>query len=64
MLNPAIQGVPELDFQTFTVGVPSRPNLYIENTLEFLDNFSKVVGTHTLRFGAAFSQEPDGPDAL
>ncbi len=54
VLNPSIQGVPELDFQTFTVGVPSRPNRYIENTIQFLDNFSKVIGTHTLRFGGAF----------
>ncbi len=54
VLNPAIQGVPELDFQTFTVGVPSRPNRYIENTYQVLDNFSKVVRTHTLRFGGAF----------
>jgi Carboxypeptidase regulatory-like domain/TonB dependent receptor len=54
VLNPAIQGVPELDFQTFTVGVPSRPNSYIENTFQWLDNFSKVVGTHTLRFGGAY----------
>lgn len=54
VLNPAIQGVPELDFQSFTVGVPSRPNSYIENTFQGLDNFSKVVGTHTLRFGGAY----------
>ena len=52
--NPAIQGVPELDFQSFTVGVPSRPNRYIENTFQWLDNYSKVVGTHTLRFGGAY----------
>jgi hypothetical protein len=52
--TPSIQGVPELDFQAFTVGVPSRPNLYVENTFQILDNFSKVVGTHTLRFGGAF----------
>jgi hypothetical protein len=52
--NPSIQGVPELDFQSFTVGVPSRPNRYIQNTFEWLDNYSKVVGTHSLRFGGAY----------
>jgi hypothetical protein len=52
--NPAIQGVPELDFQAFTVGEPSRPNRFIENTFEWLDNFSKVVGTHTLRIGGVY----------
>jgi hypothetical protein len=32
------------------IGVPSRPNRLIENTFQILDNFSKVVGTHNLRW--------------
>jgi carboxypeptidase family protein len=49
-LNP-IQGVPELDFNNFVVGVPSRILKIFENTYQVLDNFSKVIGTHTIRFG-------------
>ena len=54
VLNPAIQGIPELDFNNFVVGVPSRPNRFLENTYQVLDNFSKVFGTHTFKAGGAF----------
>ena len=53
-VNPAIEGVPEIDFNSFVLGVPSRPNRLIENTYSALDNFTKVVGTHSLKFGGAF----------
>src|SRR5215471_10400035 len=55
-LAPAIEGVPELDFNQLNmiVGVPSRPNRLIENNFQVLDNFSKVIGTHTLKFGGNF----------
>jgi hypothetical protein len=53
-VNPAIEGVPEIDFNSFVIGVPSRPNRLIENTIQVLDNFSKVIGTHTLKFGGTF----------
>jgi hypothetical protein len=58
--EPAIQGVPELDFQSFIAGVPSRPNRSIENTFQGLDNFSKVVGTHSLRFGGTYHYSQNG----
>jgi len=55
-LAPAIEGVPELDFNQLglVIGVPSRPNRLIENNFQVLDNFSKIVGTHTLKFGGTF----------
>jgi carboxypeptidase family protein len=55
-LAPAIEGVPELDFNQLSMilGVPSRPNRLIENNFEVLDNFSKVIGTHTVKFGGDF----------
>jgi hypothetical protein len=55
-LAPAIEGVPEIDFNQLNmiIGVPSRPNRLIENTFQILDNFSKVVGTHTIKFGGSF----------
>lgn len=55
-LAPAIEGVPELDFNqlNMVIGVPSRPNRLIENNFQVLDNFSKVIGTHTLKFGGNF----------
>jgi hypothetical protein len=55
-LAQAIEGVPEIDFlgSGTVIGVPSRPIQLLENTYQAADNFSKIVGTHTLRFGASF----------
>jgi hypothetical protein len=55
-LAPAIEGVPEVDFlgSGTVIGVPSRPIRLLENTYQVVDNFSKISGTHTLRFGGSF----------
>jgi hypothetical protein len=52
--TPSVQGVPEIDFNNFVIGVPSRPNQLIENIYQVLDNYSRVVGTHTLKFGGQY----------
>ena len=54
-LDPTVEGVPEIDFASgLIIGVPSRPNRLIENIFQVIDNFSKVVGTHSLKFGGSF----------
>src|SRR5262249_26122271 len=55
-LAPNIEGVPEIDFNQLglIIGVPSRPNRLIENTFQVLDNFSKVIGRHSIKFGGSF----------
>lgn len=53
-LAPNLQGVPEMDFNSFAIGVPSRPNQLVENIYQVLDNFSKVIGTHTAKFGFSY----------
>src|SRR5712692_9687753 len=52
--SPAFDGVPEMDFNNFSIGVPSKPIRVTQNSYQALDNFSKVVGTHTLKFGAQY----------
>jgi hypothetical protein len=52
--NPNVEGVPEIDFNNFIIGVPSRPNQLIDNIYQVLDNFSKVIATHTVKFGGQF----------
>jgi len=52
--TPSVEGIPEIDFNNFAIGVPSRPNQLIENIYQVLDNFSKVIGTHTLKFGGQY----------
>jgi len=45
--TPSVEGIPEIDFNSFVIGVPSRPNQLITNIYQVSDNFSKVIGTHT-----------------
>jgi hypothetical protein len=52
--TPSVEGIPEIDFNNFVIGVPSRPNQLIDNIYQVLDNFSKVMGTHTVKFGGQF----------
>ncbi len=52
--TPSVEGVPEIDFNNFVIGVPSRPNQMVENIYQILDNYSRVVGTHTLKFGGQY----------
>jgi hypothetical protein len=52
-LSP-IQGVPEIDFNDFFIGISSRIVTLTENTYQASDNFSKILGTHTLRFGGGY----------
>jgi hypothetical protein len=52
--TPSVEGIPEIDFNNFVIGVPSRPNQLIDNIYQVLDNFSKIVGTHSIKFGGQF----------
>lgn len=53
-LVPSLEGVPEIDFNNFVIGVPSRPNGLIENIYQILDNYSRIIGKHTLKFGVQY----------
>ena len=52
--TPSVEGVPETDFNNYTIGVPSKPIRITQNSFEPVDNFSKVIGTHTVKFGGQF----------
>ncbi|MGA8072409.1 MAG: carboxypeptidase-like regulatory domain-containing protein, partial [Candidatus Acidiferrales bacterium] len=51
---PSLEGVPEIDFNNFIIGVPSRPNGLTENIYQVVDNFSKIIGTHSIKFGGQY----------
>jgi len=53
-LTPQFQGVPETDFNSFSIGVPSKPIRITQNSYQVLDNFSRVIGTHTVKFGGQY----------
>ncbi|HUK48340.1 MAG TPA: TonB-dependent receptor [Terriglobales bacterium] len=48
---PQFAGVPQIGFNTFGIGSGSSPLPIIENTYSALDNFTKIIGTHTMKFG-------------
>jgi hypothetical protein len=52
--TPSVEGVPEIDFNNFVIGVPSRPNQLVENIYQALDNYSRVIGTHTVKVGVQY----------
>ncbi|HXZ41547.1 MAG TPA: carboxypeptidase-like regulatory domain-containing protein [Terriglobales bacterium] len=51
---PQFEGVENIVFPSFVMGVPITNETQINNTLYLGDTFSKVIGTHTLKFGGQF----------
>ncbi|HXJ96676.1 MAG TPA: TonB-dependent receptor [Terriglobia bacterium] len=54
--NPAIEGVPQvfLNQLGITFGTPSLTTGQYNNTYQVADNFSKVIGNHTVKFGGEY----------
>ena len=53
-VNPALQGVPNMAFNSFTVGLPADTVDQFNNTYQVIDAFSKSFGTHNVKFGGEF----------
>jgi len=53
-LSPKTEGVESVGFNSFTMGTNTNELNQISNTIQWLDNFSKVKGTHTIKFGGEF----------
>lgn len=51
---PALQGVPNITFNNYSIGVPSDTVGQYNNTYQVMDNFSKIIGTHSLKLGAEY----------
>ncbi len=50
-INPGYEGVANLMFNNFSLGVPPDALRQYNNTFQIIDNVTKVFGTHTLQFG-------------
>jgi hypothetical protein len=63
--SPQFAGVENIVLPSFAMGVPITNETQINNTLYLSDTFSKVMGTHTLKFGGQFhwDQVNEHPDA-
>jgi hypothetical protein len=56
-LAPKIEGIENVVFNAFTIGLPISNLKQVDNTYLVMDNVSKVWGSHTLRAGGQFSFE-------
>ncbi len=53
-LDPQGEGVENIVFNTFSIGTNANELKQANNTFQGIDNFSKVLGRHTLKLGAEF----------
>jgi Carboxypeptidase regulatory-like domain len=56
-LDPSIEGIENITFNQFTMGVPITNLAQFNNTWGLNDIFSKVMGTHTFKAGFSGSYE-------
>jgi len=63
-LSPATVGVMSVGFNSFNFGTNTNELKQIGNTFQWLDNFSKVIGTHTLKVGAEFHYDQVNVNAI
>jgi hypothetical protein len=53
-LSPKTEGVESVDFNNFSIGTNTNELKQVNNTFQWLDNFSKIVRTHTIAVGGQF----------
>jgi hypothetical protein len=63
-LSPSTEGVESIGFNSYTIGTNTNELKQVENTFQWLDNFSKVIGTHTLKFGGEFHYDQVNVNAI
>jgi carboxypeptidase family protein len=51
---PQFEGVPNVVTNEFSIGVNPYTEKQVNNTAQILDDFSKIHGTHTIKFGGSF----------
>ena len=53
-LDPGIEGVENVAFNDYTIGVDVTSERQVNNTFQWSDTFSRILGRHTLKFGGSF----------
>ena len=53
-LDPKGQSVENLNFNGYSIGAAANQLIQVNNTYQVSDTFSKVLGNHTMKFGAEF----------
>lgn len=57
--NTQYQNYPELSLNNYTLGPVASIVAQFDNTYQWQDDFTKIVGTHTLKFGADYHMDQD-----
>ncbi|MGB6485104.1 MAG: carboxypeptidase regulatory-like domain-containing protein [Candidatus Acidiferrales bacterium] len=63
-LSPSTEGVESVGFNSYTIGTNTNELNQVNNTFQWLDNFSKVIGTHTIKFGGEFHYDQVNVNAI
>jgi hypothetical protein len=63
-LNPQGEGVENIVFNAFSMGTNANELHQVNNTFQWSDNFSKIIGRHTLRFGADYHYDQINTHAI
>jgi Carboxypeptidase regulatory-like domain len=63
-LSPKTEGVESVGFNSFTIGTNTNELHQVGNTYQWLDNFSRVIGKHTLKFGGEFHYDEVNVNAI
>jgi hypothetical protein len=53
-LNPSVEGIENVAFNDFTIGTDVTGEQQVNNTYQWSDSLSKVMGSHTLKVGGSF----------
>jgi hypothetical protein len=63
-LSPNTVGVESVGFNSYTIGTNTNELNQVGNIFQWIDNFSKVFGTHTLKFGGEFHYDQYNVNAI
>ena len=63
-LDPKGEGVENVIFNAFSIGTNANELKQVNNTFQWIDTFSKVVGRHTMKFGAEFHYDQVNTTAI
>jgi hypothetical protein len=63
-LSLKTEGVESVGFNSYTIGTNTNELNEIGNTFQWIDNFSKVMGTHTIKFGGEFHYDQVNVNAI
>ncbi|HXW55616.1 MAG TPA: carboxypeptidase regulatory-like domain-containing protein [Candidatus Cybelea sp.] len=63
-LNPQGEGVENIVFNAYSIGTNANELRQANNTFQGIDNFSKVVDRHTMKFGVEFHYDQISTNAI